>query len=189
MTREEAYEELTQRVKSINLIRHSLACESIMMEICKRLNPTADEVTLNTWGITGLLHDGDYEITRETPGKHGILLAEELENRLNDEITHAIKSHNYLRNGIIPESKLDWAIYCCDELSGIIVAGALVHPDKKLEPVDLDFIMKRFNDPSFARSANREQIKMCEQNLGIPFPEFIEIALNAMKKISKELNL
>jgi predicted hydrolase (HD superfamily) len=82
---------------------------------------------------------------------------------------------------------MDWSIYCCDELTGLIIAAALVHPDKKLASIDMVFIMNRFNEKSFAKGANRDQIKHCEEKLGIPLSEFIEIVLSSMQEISSEL--
>jgi uncharacterized protein len=189
MTRSDANENLLTLITNQNLIRHSYACEAIMIALCHKLNPDANEITLNKWGTVGLLHDADYELTLDTPGKHGLLIEEKIGYLLDNEELYAIKAHNYLHNGVLPLSKLDWSIYCCDELSGLLVASALIHPDKKLASLNLDFIMNRFNDPNFAKGANRTQIKTCEEKLSIPLPEFIQIALSAMQSISSDLNL
>ena len=101
----------------------------------------------------------------------------------------AIKSHNWQNNGVVPKTKLDWSIYCCDELTGLIIAAALIHPEKKLGLLNVDFVMKRFNEPSFAKGANRAQIMMCEKELTIPLTEFVGIVLKAMQEISGELGL
>lgn len=189
MTRPDAYTTLTSFIGNPNLVKHHLACEAIMMALCKRLNPNADEIMINKWGITGLLHDVDYELTRETPEKHGLVTEEKLKDKLDADIIYAIKAHNYTKTGATPKSLMDWSIYTCDELSGLIVAATLIHPDKKLASVDVDFILKRFNEPNFAKGADRAQIKACETSLKIPLPEFIQIALTAMQKIAPDLNL
>lgn len=160
-----------------------------MIALCRRLVPNADEVTLNKWGTVGLLHDADYEQTRNDPDKHTLVLERELGDQLDGDVMYAIKAHNYTHTGTLPQSLMDWSMYTCDELSGLIVAATLVHPDKKLTSLDVDFVMKRFDDSSFAKGANREQIKTCETKLGIPLREFVQIALSSMQSISQELNL
>src|SRR5665811_2229109 len=117
----------------------------------------------NKWAIVGLLHDADYEQTRDNPVKHAVLLSEKLVGKIDEESIHAILAHNKNFTKVEPVSLLDWALYCSDELTGLIVAGALIHPDKKLSSLTVEFILNRFNEKSFAKGANREQIKMCEE--------------------------
>lgn len=188
MTRQDAYETLTGLITNPSLIKHHLACEAIMIALCHRLVPNANDIILNKWGTVGLLHDADYEQTKDTPEKHTMVLEQELGDKLDGDVMYAIKSHNFLHNGIAPQSLMDWSIYACDELSGLIIAAALIHPDKRLSSLDLDFIMNRFNDPGFAKGADREQIQTCETKLNIPLKEFVQIALSAMQGISAELN-
>src|SRR5581483_11806539 len=99
----------------------------------------------------------------------------------------AIKAHNYHNTGIMPETQLDWAIATCDQLTGLIVAAALIHPEKKLAPLTTDFILKRFNEKSFARGADRQSIQLCEEKLGIPLEKFIDITLQSMQEIHESL--
>lgn len=189
MTRPEAFDTLKTLISNPNLIKHCLACEAIMIALCLHFNPDADEVTVNKWGTVGLLHDGDYEETKDDPKKHTLVLEEQIGDKIDQDVMYAIKAHNYLNNGAVPKTLMDWSIYCCDELSGLIVAAALIHPDKKLTSLDTNFIMKRFNDSAFARGANREQIKTCETKLNIPLEDFINLSLSAMQRISNELGL
>ena len=142
---------------------------------------------MEEWGIVGLLHDADYELCKNHPERHTLILEEKIGDKLDPKLMHAIKSHNWQNNGVVPKSRLDWSIYCCDELTGLIIAAALIHPEKKLGLLNVDFVMKRFNEPSFAKGANRAQIMMCEKELMIPLPEFVEIVLKAMQEISNEL--
>ena len=150
------------------------------------------------WVVVGLLHDGDYEKTKETPEKHTLLMADWLKEmgETDPEILSAILSHNYAHTGQNPpKNRLEWSLYCCDELTGFIVAVTLVRPDlpvqagKKLSSVTVDSILKKWPQKSFAAGVKREQIEECEKRLGIPLKEFIEIALKAMQEISEELGL
>ena len=189
MIRQDAHQTLTSFIKNPNLIKHHLACEAIMLSLCKRLNPNPDEILLNKWGTVGLLHDADYELTKENPEKHTLVLEEKIGNQIDQDVMYAIKAHNWERTKVEPKSLMDWSMYCCDELSGLIIAAALVHPDKKLSSLTVDFILKRFNEKGFAQGANRQQIKMCEKELKVPLSEFVQIALTSMQKISQDLNL
>lgn len=141
------------------------------------------------WGIAGLLHDADYEMCKGRPEIHGILLIDKEGDKIPSDIAYAIKAHNYERTLVLPKSLLDWSIACCDQLTGLIVAAALVHPDKKLSSLTPEFILKRFNERSFARGADRKSIEKCDEKLGIPLADFIKINLNAMQGISDQLGL
>jgi len=189
MTRDEAYKILNEFIKNKNLVKHHLACEAVMRALYRRLNTEQNSADEEKWGLVGLLHDADYELTKDTPEKHAIVLEEKIGDKLPKDVMHAIQSHNGDRNGVMPQNLMDWSIYCCDELTGLIVAAALVHPDRKLSSIDVNFITNRFNENSFARGADREMIKKCGEKLGIPLPEFIDINLKAMQTISKDLDL
>src|SRR5258708_492553 len=189
MSREEAYKILNEYIKNQNLIKHHLACEAVMKALYKRLNKNQSPEEQEKWGMVGLLHDADYELTKDTPEKHAIVLGELIGDKLPPDVMHAIGSHNWARNGVEPKKLMDWSIYCCNELTGLIVAAALIHPDKKLSPLTVDFIMNRFNEKSFARGADREMIKMSEEKLGIELREFVELSLKAMQDIHATLGL
>lgn len=137
----------------------------------------------------GLLHDSDYELTKNLPEKHTLVLEEKIGDKIKPEIMYAIKCHNFDNNKVTPKSLMDWSIYTCDELTGFIIACALIHPDKKLNSVTVDFVQKRMKETSFAKAVNRNQIKLCEDKLKIPLAEFIEIVLGSMQKINKDLGL
>lgn len=193
MNRQEAYDLLTKYLHNKNLLKHSLAAEVAMKEIYKKLyseKSSYAEATADKWGITGLLHDVDYELAQETNqlDKHGLLIFEK-ESVIPEDIAHAIKSHNYQNTKVMPENDMDWAIVASDQLTGLIVAAALVHPDRKLAPLTADFVLNRMKSSSFAKGADRESIKMCESKLNIPLPEFVEVVLAAMKTINNELGL
>ena len=139
-----------------------------------------------TWGLVGLLHDLDYEETAKTPERHTIVTEELLKPYdLPPEIIHAIKCHN---NMATRESPLDMALYAADPVTGLIVAATLMHPDKKLHSVDVDFVLRRFKEKSFARGANRDQILTCEE-MGTDLRDFLSISLKSMQDISRDLGL
>jgi uncharacterized protein len=194
MTRSEAYSILTTHLHNKNLIKHCLATEAAMLALYEHLIPEKEQnpEDKEKWGITGLLHDADYEVAQKE-GKldqHGSLLFDELEkDTIPKDIEIAIRSHNFTNTGVDPVTAMDWAITCCDQLTGLIVACALIHPEKKLEPLTVEFVQKRFGEKAFAKGADRKMIAYCEEKLQIPLPEFIDITLNAMKKIHKDLGL
>jgi predicted hydrolase (HD superfamily) len=189
MTREEALNILNSLIKNPSLIKHHLAVESVMKALAEYFKAHSNIVSIKTedWGLTGLLHDADYDITRYAPERHTLLFEEKYKNKVSAEIIYAIKAHNFKNNGVEPKSLMDWSLYCCDELTGLIIASALVLPDKKLISLNSDFVLKKFRDGTFARGCDREEIKMCEQKLGIPLKDFVEISLKAMQNISNEL--
>lgn len=183
MTREEALKILHQNMKNQNLRRHCYAVEAVMKALAKKLGGDKEK-----WSIVGLLHDGDYEKTKDTPEKHTLFMHQWLKEagETDDEILNAILSHTGKNK---PATKMEWSLYCCDELTGLIVATALMMPDKKLATVRVKSVLKKMKDKAFAAAIDREQIKMCEEKLGIPLEEFVKIALEAMQNISKDLGL
>lgn len=190
MTRTQAYQILTKYLTNKNLLKHSFAAEATMKSLYKRLTPR-EEYNISgeeQWGITGLLHDADYEMAKDHPEKHGLLLFEK-EKDIPEAIAHAIKSHNYQHTKVMPTSKMDWAITACDQLTGLIVAAALVHPDRKLASINSSFVMNKMKSKSFAKGADRKAIMLCEKELNIPLEEFVVITLTAMQSISNELGL
>jgi predicted hydrolase (HD superfamily) len=199
MTRQKALDLLHKHMQSTNLRRHCYAVEAVMRALYRRFEgdesssakASADKEDI--WGIVGLLHDGDYEETKPTPELHTLKMAEWLKNskeEVKKEIIDAILTHNYSHTGQnMPKSKLEWSLYCCDELTGLIVAVALVKPDKRLASVSVDSILKKWDSLSFAAGVDRKQIEECTPRLGLPLREFVEIALNAMQGISQELGL
>ncbi len=189
-TLQRAQEILSKYLTNVNLIKHSFAAQAAMKGLYNHFyfgKPEYSETDLEMWGITGLLHDADYEMSKGNPQEHGLLLFDH-EKDVPPAIKHAIQAHNPATN-IKPETQLDWAIRCADQLTGLIVAGALIHPDKKLAPLTTEFIQKRMGEKSFAKGADRAPIMMCEEKLGIPLSEFITIVLTSMQGISTELGL
>lgn len=183
MDREAALTAVRENVKNDNLIKHMLATEVIMRALARRFHE--DE---NEWGLAGLLHDIDIELTNANLTVHskpGAEMAKQL--GASEMVCHAILVHNE-NHGVPCESLLDKALFCTDPLTGLITAGALVRPDKKLAGVEVKSIRKRFKEERFAAGANRAQIAKCS-DIGLELDEFIELGLTAMKEVAGDLGL
>ena len=183
MTREEALKAIREKVKNENLVKHMIATEAIMRALARKFNQNEEE-----WGMAGLLHDIDVELVNNDMSQHSRLAAQLVKNMgVSDEIAHAILTHNEA-HGEPLQTMMDKALFCADPLTGLITAGALVRPDKKLAGVEAKSIRKRFKEKSFAAGANREQMSTC-RNIGLELDAFIEIGLEAMKGVAGELGL
>lgn len=181
MDREEALKLVKENISNKNLVKHCLAVEAGMRALAQRLGGDEEK-----WALVGLLHDLDYDKTKNNPERHGFVTMELLADKgLEDDILYAINAHP----GHFPrKSLMDKALYALDPLTGLIVAAALMHPNKKLKEVDCSFVMRRFHEKSFARGANREEIKTCEE-MRVPLEEFVDVCLKAMQAISDDLGL
>ena len=183
MNREEALDSIKANVENANLVKHMLAAEAIMRSLAKRLSEDEEE-----WGLTGLLHDIDMELTEGDMRSHSKLgadLAREL--GASEAMAHAILSHNE-RHGVSRKTKLDKALFCTDPLTGLVIASALVRPDKKLAGLEADSVKKKYKQKSFATGANRERIALCSE-IGLELEEFVELGLEAMQGIADDLGL
>jgi len=181
INREDAYELVKQKVKQGNLVKHILAVEAVM----RRLAEHFDE-DIEIWGLVGLLHDLDYSKTVDKPKEHTFLTEKWLADvnaDITEEMMHAIRAHP----GHIPcETRMDWALYCSDPITGLIVAGVLMHPDRKLSAMTPDFILRRFKEKRFAAGADRDAIASCT-NIGLSLEEFTGLAIEGMQRISDDL--
>ncbi len=181
LKRESAVELVKNHVKSKNLIKHCLAVEVVMRALAKRFGEDEE-----LWGLAGLLHDLDYDYTKDDPQNHGLKTVELLKDYdVPKAVLDAILAHCEKKE---ITTKMERAIYAADPVTGFIVAAALITPEKSLSVIDTDFLMRRFKEKLFAKGANREQMKSCEE-LGLSLEEFLTLSLDAMKTISKELGL
>ncbi|MGI6643362.1 MAG: HDIG domain-containing metalloprotein [Bacillota bacterium] len=183
MTREELVAEVKRRIPTKNLFKHILAVEAVMKRLAKHFGEDEER-----WGAAGLLHDIDYEETKDDPARHSLLsgkIADEL--GFDQEIIDAVKAHNEY-HGFPRTSNMAKALYSADPLTGLIVASALIHPTKSLSAIDADFVINRMGEKSFARGANRDAIR-ASSDLGIEVKEFISLGLEAMQGISDQLGL
>lgn len=180
-SREESFNILKSKVKTVNLIKHMLAVEAIMKGLATHLGEDVEK-----WGLAGLIHDVDIDEYGKDPSLHGKIGAQWLkEIGYDTDIVNAVLAHA----GHKPlENRFEMALFASDPLSGLIISSALIHPSKKLSSIDTTFVLNRFSEKRFAAGARRDDIKVCEQ-IGLRLDEFITIALNAMKGISNELGL
>lgn len=184
ITKGRAIEILHENIKNTNLRKHHYGVAAAMKKLAEELEGDPE-----VWEIVGLLHDADYEQTKDNMEQHTLLLAEILkEEEVSNEIIRSIQSHASEYSGVEPESLLDYALLSCDDLTGLIVAVALVHPNK-IAAVTVESVLKKFKSKSFAASVNREKILKCETNLDLPLEEFIGLVLGAMQEEAELLGL
>ena len=181
ISRENAYKLLNQHIQNANMIKHCVASEAVLRVIALKMDKDPDE-----WGLAGLLHDIDVEITNADPYKHGPYAAIILEGLLTPEAIDAIVMHNEVATGMERTTAFQHALAAGETITGLIMATAMVYPDKKLMSVKTKSITKRMKEKAFAASVNRETILECEL-IGIPSNDFAEMALGAMQGISDEL--
>ncbi len=194
ITRKEALKFLNEKIDNKNIIKHMLATEALMAgvyEALKTKGGTDFGGTKEEWLMAGLLHDGDYVegVPEERQGIQVVEWLKEAGHQVPENVAQTMAAHNWSATGVEPKTKMDWAIFCGDSLTGLIVACALVRPDKKLASVEVVSVMKKFKDKAFAAGTRREDIALCEEKLGIPLEEFVKIGLEAMQGISDSLGL
>lgn len=183
MSREEAIKLVRENVSNEKIVLHMIAVSAIMKALARKLGK--DE---KLWELVGLLHDVDYEKTRRDPERHGLEAESILGDKASSEVIRAIKAHNFENTGIAPENDLEKALIAADAVSGLIIASALVMPNRRLEEIRVETLERKFRQKDFARNVSRERIRFCEQ-LGMRLRDFFEISLNALKEISSDLGL
>lgn len=181
--RDAAWNLLTEFTQSESLRKHALAVEACMRAYARKFGE--DEAL---WSVVGLIHDFDYE-KYPTPPDHPLKGNEILRERgYADEIRRAILSHaDY--TGVARETRMEKALFACDELAGFITAVALVKPGKSLAEVDARSVRKKMKDKAFARSVSRDDIVNGAQELGVDLDEHIAFCIEAMKGIAAKLGL
>lgn len=184
MNRDEAFVLLKKNVLNENLIKHCVAVEAIMKKLAEYFKED-----VNRWSQVGLLHDIDYESTKDSPEKHGLVAMDILKPyEIDQESLKAIKSHNEM-SGFSRETLMAKTLFCVDQLSGLIVASTLVLPSKKINDLTLDSVLKKFKEKSFAKGAKRENILLCESDLNIKLNDLVLMALEAMQDVSEAIGL
>lgn len=196
MTKEKAIEILKTNVKNENLVRHNLAVGYSLGAIYDYLkvnnwkNDSSDNKEI--WEILGFIHDSDWELTKDDIHSHTLMTLEWVEKEglsKEDPIYKALQSHNTKRTNLKEvETQMEWALECVDELTGFIVAVAMVK-GKLLANVEVNSVIKRFKEKAFAAAVHREQITQVTEKLNIPIEKFVEITLDVMKNHSVELGL
>ncbi len=174
---------VTAHLHTVNMVKHSWAVEAGMRRMAEHLGEDADR-----WALTGLLHDLDYEMTKDDFPRHGIVSGEILrkEGFADGAVLAAIIEHT----GNTPaESRMGRALYAVDPATGFIVACALMHPEKKVAVVPPDFMVKRFAEKRFAQGASRDQMRKAEEWFGLPVAEFLTLVRDGMAVRAAEIGL
>jgi len=183
MERKYATLAVESNVEDASTIKHMLATEAVMSALAKRLGEDVDE-----WALAGLLHDIDVELTEDDPKSHSTLGADMARDLgAGDAVAKAILCHNEM-HGIPCGTPMEKALHCCDPLTGLITASAMVRPDKKIAGLDIESLKRRYKENRFAAGASREQIALCSE-IGLEIDEFLTIGLKAMQKIADKLGL
>lgn len=182
--REQGLALLRKYVANEKTIVHCLASEAVLRGIARKLGRDEDK-----WGLAGLLHDIDVEVTGGDPNIHA-LKAEELLEPLNldEDILDAIRMHNDDATGRSRTTEFQHALAAGETITGMIYATTLVYPDKKIAGIKYKSVAKRMKQPAFAASVKREHILECEK-IGIPLDEFIQISVDAMREVHEDIGL
>jgi len=187
ITKSQALDLLNTHTQNQNLRRHCLAVGVVMRALAEQLGGDPD-----LWEVLGLIHDSDWEETKDNPAHHTRVTLDRLKDLgvTEGELVHALQSHNTKHTGLAKlEGQMEWALECCDELTGFIVACTLVLPTKKIADLTVDSVLKKFPKKEFAAAVDRSQIAQCEDRLGIPLPEFVGLSLSAMQSIAADIGL
>jgi putative nucleotidyltransferase with HDIG domain len=184
--RDDAWELLCEYTKSDSLRKHALAVEAAMRAAAKRYGEVDADV--DEWGLVGLLHDFDYEMF-PTPDQHPFTGANILCGRgYSDRIIRAIMGHATY-TGVPRDTDLARALFATDELCGFLVACALVRPNKSLDDLEVSSVKKKLKDKAFARSVNRDDIRLGVEELGVPLEDHIWFVIDALRPVQKDIGL
>lgn len=181
-TRSSALALVHEYVDSESLRRHMYSVEAAMRAYARKLGEDEE-----LYGITGLVHDFDYE---KRPEEHPLPGAEVLrENGYPEELVHAVLAHNAERSGVQPETQLDRTLRACDEVTGLITAAALVRPSRSVMDLEAKSVMKKFKDRAFAAGVDREEVQHAAEEFGVDLREHVQFVIEAMRGIAGELGL
>ncbi len=186
ISREQAWQIVTEYTQSDSLRRHMLAVEAAMRAYAPRFGGNPE-----VWGVTGLLHDFDYEQNPDISVEgHPVVGSKILRARgVPEEIIQAILAHAEHITGVKPETPMQKTLVAVDELTGFLIAVALVRPSKSIQDVELKSVRKKWKDKLFAAPVNRAEIEHAADALGVPLDEHIQIVLDAMKANAETLGL
>jgi putative nucleotidyltransferase with HDIG domain len=183
MDRATANQVVEEHAKSESLRKHLLAVETCMRAYARK--ESGDE---ELWGITGLVHDFDWEVC-PTPESHPTFGAEILRSHgFPEEIVRAVLSHGN-HTGIPRETLMEKALFACDELSGFVTAVALVRPTKSLSDTKVSSVKRKMKDKAFAKSVSRDDIRQGAQELGVELDDMIAFIIEALKPVAPRLGL
>ena len=181
MERQKALELVREYVKNENLVRHMLAVEAAMRFYAEKFGEDVD-----VWGVTGLLHDFDWEIhpTLEHHPQDGAPILRE--RGVPEDIIRAILSHAD-HTGVERQTRMEKALLACDEITGLVTAVALVRPSRSLADLQAASVKKKWKDKAFAAGANREDIARATEDFGVELWEHVDNVIHAMRRIAPDL--
>lgn len=183
ISRDDAFELLKSTEKEPNLINHALESEAVMRALAAKLGKDVE-----LWGVTGLLHDLDYSITKDDDSRHGLDTAAMLEGKLPQEALDAIRRHACEMNGSEePDTEFDFGLRCGETVTGLVHAGALVRPTK-IDGMKVKSLKKKMKDKAFAASVNRDCIRECDK-IGLELGEFLQLAIASITPIAPQVGL
>lgn len=183
LSRERAWALMTEYTKSESLRKHMLAVEAALRGYARKWGENEEE-----WGIVALLHDFDYERWPDQEN-HPFRGVEILKAQGYPEwVTRAILSHAEY-SGVLRESRLEKALYACDEMSGFVTAAALVRPSKSVLDLEASSVIKRMKDKAFARAVNRDDLRKGAEEIGLPLAEHVENVILFMRERADVLGL
>lgn len=203
MTHDEAIKALNTLVKNDNLKKHSIACGACMKALAIFLKTkhvggfilfglgSKKDIDENSWETVGLLHDADFERTKDRPVEHGPIIIDEVRSLgyiFSPAESEAIKFHNF-ENTHAKETLLGWAICICEQITGLIIACAQSTSDKKLSSVTTDLIVEKMKDAGFAKGVDRNKLNLSKEKIGMEQKDLFEISLEAMKSVASDLGL
>jgi predicted hydrolase (HD superfamily) len=184
VSRDAAWQLLTEWTQSDSLRKHALAVESAVRGYARQRGANEEE-----WGVVALLHDFDYE-RYPTLGDHPVKGCEHLKSLgYPDWVTRAILSHAAEATGVTRDSPLEKTLFACDEMAGFITAASLVRPSKSVLDLEASSVIKRMKDKAFARAVPREHLKAGAEELGLPLDEHITNVISFMRLNADALGL
>ncbi|MFA4833549.1 MAG: HD domain-containing protein [Patescibacteria group bacterium] len=196
--KQQAEELLNKYIKDDIVKMHCWESEAIMRALARHFNeddPAVAEAMAGEWGIIGLLHDIDWDLTKDNPKEHTVKAVDILKQAgASDFLIETIVSHGYgselcgINQNKVRTTKIQHALAAAETLTGLIIATALVQPDKKLASVKLESLKKKFKTKAFAAKCDREIIMECKK-IGLSLDEFLEIGLKALQGIADKLGL
>ncbi len=169
------------------LMKHALAVEAAMRYFARKMG--GDE---ELWGVTGLLHDVDWEQTMESPEEHTARAVQWLrEEEWPEEIVRAVRSHSWklLQEDVPPETDMEKTLYAIDELTGFVTAVALVRPSKSVQDLKVKSVKKKFKDKAFARGVDRETIRRGAELMEVPMDELMSDVIESLKPVEDQIGL
>lgn len=178
LSRERALELLRAQNPDAHLMNHALQSEAIMRGLARQLEQDEE-----LWGLSGLLHDIDFPMTKDAPEQHGLMALDLLKGELPEEALYAISAHNTEGTGVEPKSTLDFALRAAESATGLISANALVRPDgmSGMKPKSLK---KKMKEKAFAANVDRDRIRECEK-IDLPLDAFFQIGIDSMQDLVK----